>query len=304
MKSPSDSQHTSHFYLPKKHSLTAPQQSLWSINNMFPLSTLIYTAIIVGLSTYLIVFNLNNLVHEISTLYNSLRSRLVDSMKAKEAESEFWFEMGNRFGVFKPQHEKASPSEWWLVLYLFRTGAMGALRLVFRPWAPEGYFEKEREQEESIERSISDASSIDLSLNDPVPATAPELNAPPPVADQNPVSNVREQAVNTAIPSSAQTTSEAPLTVPSNAIPEAEQANSTSQETTTQETRASTPLPVITPALPQPRPEVMTGESELISDSTAHLPRRHKRQDIARRTLSKMFRRKQTVQPALESEPV
>jgi hypothetical protein len=97
-----------------------PIQSLWSINNMFPATTLIYTTIIVGLSTYLIVFNLNNLVLHVSKLYQSFRDQLIGRMKHKDDKDwGFWSDEGARFDVFKPQHDQAHPSEWWRFIFVF-----------------------------------------------------------------------------------------------------------------------------------------------------------------------------------------
>jgi hypothetical protein len=71
---------------------------------MFSTTTLI---IIIGLSTYAVVFNLNNLVRQFSKSYQSSRGRLILQMKELKEDSGFWAEKVERFDVFRPQQKKA-----------------------------------------------------------------------------------------------------------------------------------------------------------------------------------------------------
>ena len=90
-------------------------KSLWSMNNMFPIYGFLYTIIAVGLSTYLIVFNLNTIVTSISDIYDSRKRHLIRAMKADSAPS--WKRLGEQFEVFRPRHERLEPSEWYVPLY-------------------------------------------------------------------------------------------------------------------------------------------------------------------------------------------
>jgi len=83
-----------------------------------------YTIIIVGLGTYVIVFNPNNLVIQSAKSYQILRDQLVKELKVAKDEKDFWLIKGGRFDAFQPQHEKAHPSEWWVMIFLFRTLTM------------------------------------------------------------------------------------------------------------------------------------------------------------------------------------
>lgn len=183
---------------------------------------------------------------------------------------------------------------------------MNILRFFLRPWAPEGWKEDREEEVESIERSSSEAaSSIDMSRYEParVVQTGQEQSSPSPAADPNAAPQAGEQLVDTSRSSPVRTTNGAPSTgiAPRNAVTEQTDLDTTR---TSQETRSPTPPPLMTTALPKPHPDMMAGETELITDPTTPLPPRHKRQNVARRTLSKMFRRKQTAQPVVDTEPV
>lgn len=87
---------------------------------MWSSKILIYTIIIVAFSTYLVVSNLNNIVTQSSRAYEPIRRRLISSMRRNPKHSwNFWPEKGERFDVFTPRHEKAHPSEWWIVFFFF-----------------------------------------------------------------------------------------------------------------------------------------------------------------------------------------
>ena len=96
--------------------LLTAAQSIWSIQNgpSNP-TTLIYVAVIVGLVTYLIVFNLNLIVSSCARSYRRVKDRLVRKMR--QDEHERWRQRGADFNVFRPVHEREKPTEWLLLLY-------------------------------------------------------------------------------------------------------------------------------------------------------------------------------------------
>ncbi|KAL9102390.1 MAG: hypothetical protein Q9163_002456 [Psora crenata] len=89
--------------------------SLWSINDKFSTSALIYVILIVALATYLVMFNINSLVQGLGRLYNMQKTRLVHAMK--NDRKDLWKLRGQRFEVFRPKHENPEPSEWYIPLY-------------------------------------------------------------------------------------------------------------------------------------------------------------------------------------------
>jgi hypothetical protein len=90
---------------------------LWSINDsIFSLRALVVVAILVGISTYLIVFNLNNIASSCSRVYHKRKRKLIEQMRTDPA----WSELGKRFDTFQIKHERAKPSEWTLVLFQIR----------------------------------------------------------------------------------------------------------------------------------------------------------------------------------------
>lgn len=101
--------------------LLTTSKSLWSINDSFPRTPLVYTIIIVALATYLIMFNINTLVVLAGRTYAAHKRTLVRAMKHdRGAHSTVWRERGRRFEVFRPHaqhHERLQPSEWLVPLY-------------------------------------------------------------------------------------------------------------------------------------------------------------------------------------------
>ncbi|KAL8992176.1 MAG: hypothetical protein Q9188_007647, partial [Gyalolechia gomerana] len=89
--------------------------SLWSINDMFSMKSLIAVIIIVALVTYTTVLNINSIVHSVSGLYDLKKRRVVNAMKKDERAS--WKRCGQRFESFRPKHENPKPSEWYITLY-------------------------------------------------------------------------------------------------------------------------------------------------------------------------------------------
>jgi len=129
---------------------------------MFSTTTFIYTIIVVGLSTYLIVFNLNNLVIQGAKSYQLLRDQLVKEMKEAKDKKDFWSTKGKKFDVFRPQHEKAHPSEWWIMVFLFRALAVKVAQMLHLSKYCFGSDDAESERSSSI----SSASSVSSRTND------------------------------------------------------------------------------------------------------------------------------------------
>ncbi|KAF7507827.1 hypothetical protein GJ744_009991 [Endocarpon pusillum] len=89
--------------------------SLWSINDKFSSTSFIIVIVIVALTTYAMVFNVNSLVHTFRFVYDTKKRRLVNDMKSDPDER--WKQRGQRFEVFRPRHEDPEPSEWYITLY-------------------------------------------------------------------------------------------------------------------------------------------------------------------------------------------
>lgn len=245
---------------------------------MFSTTTLIYTIIIIGLTTYAIVFNLNNLVLQFSRSYQSLRDHLVSQMKEVKDESEFWKEKGERFDVFRPQHEKPHPSEWWIVIFLTRALFVkigGALHF----W---GSKDKDGDKKSS---ASSSRFSIASSRSSSTSSSTSRLGAPD-AASEHSISPTVEGAnlpVDTAVTNQegqkASSQRQGPLvTVPTSSSPPFK--NSSNAEKTAHDP-GSTSIP--SPPAPQ---------------SPA------KPRNFAGRTISKIFRRKKNPRPAVDNGQV
>lgn len=76
---------------------------------------LIYTSILVGVSTYIIVFHLNSLVQQTSAAYTPIRSEIIYRMR--NHDNDHWASKGKQFATFQPKHERLKPSEWWILLF-------------------------------------------------------------------------------------------------------------------------------------------------------------------------------------------
>ena len=91
--------------------------SLWSVNDKFSFTVLIYVIILVALSTYLIMFNINSLAQGFSRIYDVEKKKIVRAMKRDR--NDFWRLRGHRFEIFRPKHDNPEPSEWYIPLYAF-----------------------------------------------------------------------------------------------------------------------------------------------------------------------------------------
>ncbi|KAL8894091.1 MAG: hypothetical protein Q9192_004628 [Flavoplaca navasiana] len=115
--------------------------SLWSVNDMFSMNSLIAVIIIVALLTYTTVLNINSIVTSVGLLYDRKKRHVVNAMKRDRRDS--WKHCGQRFESFRPKHENPKPSEWYITLYAL-LNPMGVLGLssretrAIRPEQPEG----------------------------------------------------------------------------------------------------------------------------------------------------------------------
>lgn len=89
--------------------------SLWSVNDQFSMTALIYVVIIVALVTYFIMFNINSLAQGFGRVYDSKKKYIVRAMKRDHNEA--WKQRGQRFEVFRPKHDSPEPSEWYIPFY-------------------------------------------------------------------------------------------------------------------------------------------------------------------------------------------
>lgn len=98
--------------------------SVWSINNtIFSMRALIITVILVGIGTYLVVFNLNNFVGLCARFYDRRKRGIIKLMK--EDEDMAWSEQGKRFEGARPKQERLKPSEWMILLFVLHRIAKG-----------------------------------------------------------------------------------------------------------------------------------------------------------------------------------
>lgn len=90
----------------------------------------ITTSIVVGAVTYAVVFNMNNLVRQVSLLYKPIRSRILkhmegdtddsgiqnDEKKNESQDRDWWPTNAERFHVFGPEKQQTKPSEWLIIM--------------------------------------------------------------------------------------------------------------------------------------------------------------------------------------------
>ncbi|KAF7897147.1 hypothetical protein EAF00_005375 [Botryotinia globosa] len=104
------------FYLP-----LAFCAALWAIPNITSSGTrspFILTTTLVGFVTYMIVFNLGNVVDQWKKLYEPFRSQVISQM-GKQSEP-IWEKQTKRFeSTFGPQKADREPSEWWIPTYVW-----------------------------------------------------------------------------------------------------------------------------------------------------------------------------------------
>ncbi|KAF2805547.1 uncharacterized protein BDZ99DRAFT_450171 [Mytilinidion resinicola] len=90
--------------------------ALWSMNDNIDTIAFAVTTTAVALGTYVLVANLNNFVGGIKIASKKLRKDVIASMEKEKSDG--WKKLGKGFGTFKPDREKITPSEWWVVYYI------------------------------------------------------------------------------------------------------------------------------------------------------------------------------------------
>jgi hypothetical protein len=94
---------------------------------------------LVALATYLITFNLNNVVRilrgAVNALYQPRKKALVEIMM--KDENDEWKETGKRFDAYRLVRPDDTPSEWNIPLF--------ALRQIF--WTFMGIFRRKRKEQ-------------------------------------------------------------------------------------------------------------------------------------------------------------
>lgn len=61
------------------------------------------------------MFNINRLADTVGRVYDLKKRKVVQAMKSDHENT--WKQRGLRFDVFRPKHENAMPSEWYITLY-------------------------------------------------------------------------------------------------------------------------------------------------------------------------------------------
>ncbi|TIA77136.1 hypothetical protein D6C76_05042 [Aureobasidium pullulans] len=90
--------------------------SLWSTTDTFSWNGLKFAMVLTAVITYLVTFNLNQLVKLSRSIYDVGRKKVVKSMT--ESDNDDWQKRAARFGQFQPPPLKPQPSEWLLLWYL------------------------------------------------------------------------------------------------------------------------------------------------------------------------------------------
>lgn len=110
-------------------------KAVWSINkDIFSLNALKTTTLLVSLSTYFVVININNLARLFQTLYQSSADHLVAKM-SKDSVSE-WQQRGLLFHKFANDREvQIRPSNWRLLQYGFQTYIISGIGTCVKSWA-------------------------------------------------------------------------------------------------------------------------------------------------------------------------
>lgn len=120
-------------------------QSIWSTTDQyFSFDSLAYVTVVVALATYILVFNLNNLVKAAQTSYLRFKGNIVDRMMRERHLA--WSETGLKFNRYKPRNSptESHPSEWWIFVYQARK-TLQFLRL----WRRSEYIEEGSVSEKS-----------------------------------------------------------------------------------------------------------------------------------------------------------
>ncbi|THX50044.1 hypothetical protein D6D06_08213 [Aureobasidium pullulans] len=94
-------------------------QSLWSTTDTFSWTGLKIAMILTAVITYLVTFNLNQIVNLSRSVYDVGKKKVVESMA--KSGNEYWEERAEKFNQFQPPRSRPQPSEWLLLWYLFET---------------------------------------------------------------------------------------------------------------------------------------------------------------------------------------
>ena len=90
--------------------------SLWSINDMFSLNSLAIVTPLVGLSTYIIVFNIDSIVFAFHYCRRALSANAIAAMELDSSEA--WRKRGTAFAKCQTRSRTGEkPSDWRLVQY-------------------------------------------------------------------------------------------------------------------------------------------------------------------------------------------
>jgi hypothetical protein len=110
---------------------------------------------VVALSTYVIVFNLNNVVYVSRGTFRSIARHQIDTMVEKMKQDPYpeWQKRGKTFAKFKPDMVvEHKPSDWRLLQYTLRLGWQ-----IARSWISGG---KVREEERRAKPTTAEANAI------------------------------------------------------------------------------------------------------------------------------------------------
>lgn len=72
----------------------------------------------IGLSTYIVVFNVNHVINVWKQHYRDLKFTTVTRMRADRWK--FWKKTGKAFDRYEPRSGAPAPSEWWIIMYQMR----------------------------------------------------------------------------------------------------------------------------------------------------------------------------------------
>ena len=115
----------------------------------------------VALSTYFIVFNLNNVVYFSRGTFRSIAQHQIGTMvkKMKQDPCAEWQKRGKMFAKFKPDMAvEHKPSDWRLLQYTLRLGWQ-----IARSWTNGG---KVREEERGAKPSTAEVNAIGRPRNE------------------------------------------------------------------------------------------------------------------------------------------
>ncbi|KAK2808031.1 hypothetical protein FQN50_005113 [Emmonsiellopsis sp. PD_5] len=91
--------------------------ALWSINEKYSVPNFAIVTVFVGLTTYILVSNLNNAVRFSKKSFRQVKTPVVDRMK--NDPDIIWSDRAARFAAFRPEREKVEPSLWYIPHYMF-----------------------------------------------------------------------------------------------------------------------------------------------------------------------------------------